>query len=123
MTQVIAITDNYAYRPLVRQVFAHSVFRPAAGQPGDPGEISAGLDAAIPVLSALDRIAREGLVLTGTTITLADCHLAPMIAYFTAAAEGARAVDRAPSLAAWWHAMSLRTSLRQTDLGLPQPNV
>ncbi|MEM7641178.1 MAG: glutathione S-transferase family protein [Pseudomonadota bacterium] len=119
MAQVIAIADNYGYRPLVRQVFAHGVFRPANGQPGDPTEVATGLEAAVPVLSALDRIAEEGLILTGTAITLADCHLAPMIAYFTAAPDGARALDRTPALAAWWDRLSRQPSVRQTDPGLP----
>ena len=30
--QVVSIIDSYGYRPMIRQVFAHRVFRPAAGE-------------------------------------------------------------------------------------------
>jgi glutathione S-transferase len=117
MDQVIAIIDNYGYIPLIRQVFAHAVFRPWEGVPADRDQIAAGLSAAHPVLSSLDRIAAEGLVLNGTTRTLADCHLAPMIGYFTQADEGRAAMLHAPALMRWWDGIAQTPSLLAT-----QPN-
>lgn len=118
--QVVSIVDNYAYRPLVRQVFAHRVFAPAIGEQGDATEIAAGLAESGPVLGALNTLAAEGLVLSGDTVTLADCHLAPMIAYFVAAPEGAAALEAYFALAQWWARISERTSLSATDPGLPR---
>lgn len=118
-TQVVSIIDSYGYRPMIRQVFAHRVFRPAVGEKPDEGAVEAGLKAAATVLLALDRIAEEGLVLNGETFSIADCHLGPMIAYFVMAPEGYAALSRYPALAGWWEKTRARTSLVLTDPGLP----
>lgn len=119
VAQVVSITDSYAYRPLIRQVFAHRVFRPAMGDVADEAEIAAGLDASHIVLGALNAIAKEGRVLNGRSFTLADCHLSPMIAFFAQAPDGAGALKAHAHLADWWEAVSQRESLRATDPGLP----
>lgn len=118
MAQVIGVVDSYGYWPLVRQVFSHAVFRPAAGEAGDPAEVAAGFAAAGRVLGALERIAAEGLVLAGP-VALADLHLAPMIAAFVQAPAGAEMLGRHPALARWWAGMRRRESLAATDPGLP----
>ncbi|WP_299592398.1 glutathione S-transferase family protein [uncultured Tateyamaria sp.] len=114
MNQVIGIIDSYAHIPLVRQVFSHSVFRPWANEPSDPDAIKAGLDAATTALSALEDIAAEGLVLTGETLSLADCHLAPMMAYFSAAPAGDDALRTKPALTQWWDRTRRATALAET---------
>ena len=119
MAQVVSIVDSYAYRAMVRQVFAHRVFRPLEGERADEGEIAAGLEASHTVLGALDRIAAEGRVLEGEHVTLADCHLAPMLAYFVQAPEGAEALSLHAALTDWWEAISDRPSVRATDPQLP----
>lgn len=118
MAQVMGIVDAYGYWPLVRQVYSHAVFQPAQGEPGDPREVAAGMAAAVRVLGALEAIAAEGLVLSGP-VTLADLHLAPMVAAFVQAGEGAAALSSRPALAAWWAGMRARDSMRATDPGLP----
>jgi glutathione S-transferase len=100
--QVISIADAYAFRPLVLQVYAHRVFRPFEGLAPDEAQIAQGLAAVPTVLAALDDIAREGLALTGRDITLADCHLAPMLGAFTAAVEGEALLSQHSSLGRWW---------------------
>ncbi|MCR4267036.1 glutathione S-transferase family protein [Nitratireductor sp. ZSWI3] len=119
VAQVISIVDCYGYRPLVRQVFAHRVFRPSVGEDSDETEISKGLEASFPVLGALNVLAMEGNVLDGQNFTLADCHLAPMIAYFVQAAEGANALKSHSALADWWAYAADRRSVEETDPGLP----
>lgn len=123
MSQVIGIVDAYGYRPLVRQVFAQRVYAPAHGLVGDEAEIALGLDAAGPVLDAFEAIAVEGLVLTGARATLADCHLAPMIAAFAAAPEGSAALAARPALRSWWRHWAARPSMRATDAGFDTPPV
>ncbi|MCB1311849.1 MAG: glutathione S-transferase family protein [Sedimentitalea sp.] len=114
MAQVTGIVDAYGYWPLVRQVYAQRVVRPSEGLTPDETEIATGLAAAAPVLATLDRIAAEGLVLSGAALTLADCHLAPMIGAFASAPEGAEALSRHPALARWWGAMVKRRSVVAT---------
>lgn len=119
MQQVIAIADSYGYWPMVRQVFAHRVFRPALGEETDESIVAQGLAAAAPVLAALDEIAGEGLVLNRGNLTLADLHLGPMIAAFAAAPEGRTALAQSNALAEWWHWMGKRPEMTETDPGLP----
>ncbi|WP_317055793.1 glutathione S-transferase family protein [Roseovarius rhodophyticola] len=115
MMQVISIVDNYAYWPLVRQVFSHSVFRPIEGEASDPLEIEMGLKAAEPVLEALDVIAAEGRVLVPDQFTLASAHLIPMLDYFTRAPEGADALQKHPNLSHWLEVTQQRPSITATS--------
>ena len=119
MAQVISIVDAYGYGAMVRKVFANRVFLPSEGEPADEDMIATGLEASCTVLGALDRIATEGLVLDGSEVTLADCHLAPMLAYFIQAPEGAAALHNYTALSDWWTAIGDRQSIRMTDPGLP----
>lgn len=119
MDQIISIVDSYAYWPLVRQVFAHRVFRQTVGRPVDEAEVAKGLAATPKILHALEVSAGTGPFLTGEEISLADFHLGAMIAYFAAAPEGAALLERYPRLAAWWGVLSRRPSLTATDPGRP----
>lgn len=121
MDQIIAIVDSYAYWPLVRQVFSQRVFRPELGHPTDDAEVARGLAGSAPVLAALEALASADSYLTGPTLSLADLHLGAMIAYFTAAPEGAAMLDRHPRLAGWWRRLQRRPSLSATVPGLPSP--
>ncbi|MEF2070168.1 glutathione S-transferase family protein [Consotaella aegiceratis] len=121
MTQAIAIMDSYGYRPMVRQVFAHRVFRPRTGEPASEAEIAEGLAAAPPVLTALEVIAAEGRVLDGLQITLADCHLAPMFGYYLQADRAA--LMPFPALSQWWNRASRLASFVGTEPGLPEPAI
>ena len=114
MTQVVSIVDSYGYWPMVRQVCVQRVFQPLEGETPDEAEIAEGLNASMAVLAALDAIASEGLVLGGHDVTLADCHLAPMIAYFALAPEGAEALARHSALSRWWDSMRRRKSVAET---------
>lgn len=105
MQQVISIADSYAFRPLVLEVFAHRIFRPLEDLPPDESAIAAGL-------AAVEAIATEGLTLSPTTPTLADCHLAPMIAAFAMASEGAALLSGYKALDHWWAAVRQTPSFR-----------
>ncbi|MBA3447968.1 MAG: glutathione S-transferase family protein [Pseudaminobacter sp.] len=118
MNQIIAIADSYGYWPMVRQVFSQRVFNAAPRIP-DETVIAEGLVGSKKVLAALESLAGGGDFLVGDSLTLADLHLGAMIAYFTAAEEGAAALARYPKLGAWWDAFKARQSLTETDPGLP----
>jgi len=112
--QVAGIADNYAYWPLVRQVFSHGVFRPDSGMAADGAVVAEGLAAAPAVLGALEEIAEEGLALDAIQVGAADCHLAPMIGYFSQDQRGAALLAAAPALARWFALVSERDSFRTT---------
>lgn len=123
MFQVISIVNSYAYLPLVRQVFSHRVFRPMMGETGDESTVAEGLSASAKVLSALNDICNEALVLASDRLTLADLFLIPMIDYFVLAPEGALALAEYPYLSRWWVAVSQRSSVQQTRPDLASPGL
>ena len=54
-------------------------------------------------------------MLTGRDITLADCHLAPMMDYFVRADAGKAALSRCLALRRWWEQVSGLEALEATD--------
>ncbi len=121
MNQIIAVADSYGYWPMVRQVFAQRVFRPASGGTGDETMIADGVEKSARALAALDGLVAGEPFLVGDALSLADLHPGAMIAYFTMAEEGSAELSRHPKLAEWWTAFSNWPSLRKTDPGLPSP--
>ena len=121
MDQAISIMDNYGYWPMVRQVFEHRIFRPLERETPNERLIAKGLIASRKVLSVLNRFSDEGMVLTGKTITLADCHLIPMIDFFSRAAEGRDALSSCSALSHWWDRVSTLPMVTQTAPILPTP--
>lgn len=119
MDQILGVVDSYAYWPLVRQVFAHDVFRRWLGSENDPGEIANGLAAAATVLRALEALVADDSFLVGPAVSLADFHLGAMIAYFVLSPRGAGLLDDYPRLATWWQRFSTRPSIVATDPGVP----
>lgn len=113
MAQVMAIADAHAYWPLVRQVYAQRVFAPREGGVPDEGVIAEGLAAARRVLGALEVIAAEGLWPRAAP-NLADMHLAPMLAAFAEAPEGAEMLGACPALTDWLARVSARPSFVAT---------
>lgn len=121
LDQVISVIDAYAYWPMVRQVSSHAFFRPFFGGPSSREEIDTGLEASGKVLTFLDSVAGEGGVLSGRDITLADCHLAPMIDYFVRAEAGKAALSSHRALQRWWDQISGLDVLKATDPFAVQP--
>jgi glutathione S-transferase len=123
MTQIMSIVDAYAYWPMVRQAFSHSVFRPLVGEPADATEIKRGLEGSARALGALEALATDTGFMIGHQLSLADLHLAPMLAYFAAAPKAAVVLAGYPKLSDWWQAMQGRPSLVATDPGLPEQRI
>jgi len=120
MDQIIAVVDSYGYWPMVRQVFSHGAFRPAAGRPAEPGEVQAGRAGAAKVLAALEALAAPDGFLVGDQVSLADFHLGAMVAYLTLAPDGAALLQQHARLAAWWERVGRRPGFAATDPGLPR---
>lgn len=114
MAQVIGIVDAHAYPALVRQVFAHRIFRPLEGLDAAEEIVAEGLRRSQTVLAALEAIATEGRVLDGDRISLADLHLAPVMDYFAMTPEGAKMLAGQAALARWWRKIAAREAVRQS---------
>ena len=114
MDQVISILDNYAYWPLVREIYVERVRAPAQGRPPNEAVIQAALPKARLCLEALERLCGDRPYLAGPSISLADLHAAPMFVYFAKAPEAAALFGQCPGLSRWWQAFSGRASLAAT---------
>jgi glutathione S-transferase len=118
MAQVISIIDSYGYQSMVRQVAGERVFARFRGRTPDEALIRTGLERSHRVLDALEAIAPgSSPIAGGENWSLADFHLTPMMAYFTAAPEGKEAVARYTRLSAWWEVIRERVSVKDTDPG------
>ena len=115
MVQAISIIYSYCYQPMIRQVFAHRVFRPTEGLEASEDEIARGLAASAPAFKALEALCGQGFARAGGQKTLADCHLAPMFGYFSQAEEGAEMVASHPKLAQWCAQLRDWKSFRDTE--------
>ena len=115
MDQIIGIVDAYAYWPMVRQVYVHTVAMPRRGQSGDAEEVASGLVGAAKVLAALEALAADSTFLVGPALSLADLHLVAMVAYFVEAPPGAAMLARHPRLQKWFTHLSARPSFNATD--------
>jgi glutathione S-transferase len=118
LNQIIAILDNYAYRPLVWDIFVERVRAPASGRMPDEELIAAALPRARVCLTALQELMGDGPWLCGTSLTLADLHAAPMFAYFRLASEGHDLLTRHSGLQRWWERIAERPSMAATSVQL-----
>ena len=114
MNQVIGLLDSYAYRPMVWGVFVERVRKPLQGERADEELISTSMRDVHAVLAALSSLAGAGPFLAGPSLTLADLHAYPMLAYLALAPEGSDALADNKVLARWQRSLSDRPSVRNT---------
>lgn len=110
MNQIIAMLDNYAYGPMVWDVYVQRM-EPPEGQHPDEAKIADGLEKARRFLIALTDLVGDRLWLAGDTPCLADFHAAPIFDLFQQAPEGAAMLAEFPSLIAWWERIKVRPSV------------
>ncbi|WLS02211.1 glutathione S-transferase family protein [Shinella oryzae] len=110
MNQIIAMLDNYAYGPMVWDVYVQRV-EPPEGQRPDEAKIADGLEKARRFLTALTDPVGDRPWLAGDTPSLADFHAAPIFDLFQQAPEGAAMLAEFPSLVAWWERINVRPSV------------
>ena len=116
MNQIISIADSYLYRSLVWGIY---VARDDAAKNNVAIDQTA-FDKAVArsrrSLTALADLC-AGPWLLGEAFSLADLHLAPMIAYGRVTDEGGSLLQEQPRLSAWWERMNARASMVATRFG------
>ena len=115
MAQIIGLLDAYAYRTLVWDIYVERVGKPKEGGLTDEAVVEAAIPRGRGCLAALAKLKRPGDWLLGDQLTLADLHLAPMLAYAVQAPEGRALLDAEPALSALYGRMSARRSFMDTD--------
>ncbi|MBK8160011.1 MAG: glutathione S-transferase family protein [Rhodospirillaceae bacterium] len=114
MNQIISIADNYLYRPLVWGIY---VARDEAAKNNvalDQAPFDAAVATSRLALAALAGLCDGGEWLSGPALSLADLHVAPMIAYGCLTAEGLALLREQPRLVRWWERMNARPSMAAT---------
>ncbi len=114
MNQIISLLDNYAYRPLVWDLFVERVRARAQGRRPDEARIAAAVRQAETCLDALVSLMADGPYLAGPDLTLADLQAAPMFIYARLAGEGAALLRARPALEAWLDRIGGRPSIAAT---------
>jgi len=111
LNQITSILDNYAYRPLVWDIYVERISAPKEGRAGDEGRIAAAVPHAALCLKTIEDLMGENTWLAGPEISLADLHAAPMIAYAVMAPEGLDLLQARARLWAWWERLLRRPSV------------
>lgn len=113
MMQVIGITDSYGYRPIISELFVQRAVRPAFGEQSDEARITEAVPASEKALDAILAVMGSDEWVAGA-FSLADLHLAPVIAYLRMTPEGERMISARAALVAWWQRISARPSMSAT---------
>ena len=111
MNQMVAMLDNYGYRPMVWDVYVERVVRAQDGVAPDEERIAGGVERSRTFLQALSDRANAGRWLAGTDLSLADLHAAPIFDYFSQSPEGATLLREFPGLDDWWARIRLRPAV------------
>jgi glutathione S-transferase len=114
MNQIMAILDNYTFKPVVVDIVVQRVVKPMLGQPTDEKIITDAIPLAKKALGAIANLMGKNPYLAGDKISLADLLLAPMMAYFSQTPEGSKMLGELPSLKTWWDKISTRPSVVKT---------
>ena len=121
VNQIISVIENYGYRPMVWSIFIERCRAAVAGRVADEDKIAAALPQVAFALDALEHMTSErGPHVTGDQLTLADLHLAAMLAYGTLAPEGVELVEARPRLKRWWAEFKKRPTMIETRSPLEQ---
>ena len=115
MQQVIAIVDAYAYGAMISSIVIQRVVMPMVGGTTDEAVVTAAMPTAEVSVKALEALIGDRPFMAGDALSLADLHLAPVFAYFTATPEGQGLMPASPRLARWWAAISARPSMAETQ--------
>lgn len=114
MNQIISVLDNYAYRPMVWDVYVQRIAVPEGGGQPDEAIIESGLRQSDRVLQQLDGWCGAGDFVAGNSLTLADLYAYPMLLYFSQTEEGADRLQSMPRVQAWMERMQVRPSVQAT---------
>ncbi|MEH6527352.1 MAG: glutathione S-transferase family protein [Sneathiella sp.] len=110
MRQIVAVIDNYGYKPLVWQVYVESSEKPVSGETTNTEILQQGLQNSARFLAAIENISGDDAFLVGDTYSLADAHLVPMMDCFTVTKEGRAMLSDYPKLSRWWGSIKKRES-------------
>jgi glutathione S-transferase len=113
MTQIMSMTDAYAYRALVWDVYVERVSKPLEGKPTNEALIAQALPKARIYMQALHYLMGRQAFLADEFPTLADFHAAPVFGYFLDTDEGRQMISEYPRVGEWWKRISATSAWRR----------
>ena len=112
--QAIGVVDSYAYSALITRTFIPRAVVPLLGGTTDESTIEEAREDCERVVSVLDGMVTGQDYFGGDSVSLADCHLVPVIHYTGQIPEGQALLSKTPALTAWMDRMSTRDSVSST---------
>ena len=98
MQQAIAVVDAYAYPAMITAVVIQRMVMPMLGGTADEAVVAAAMPNVERSLQVFETMLDGGHPwLAGDGLSLADLHLAPVMAYFSGTPEGQRLLPATPS--------------------------
>jgi glutathione S-transferase len=113
--QVISIVDSSAYACMIGVLAWQRLVVPMLKEAPDEPAIAACLPQVRLCLSEFTRLLGASPWFGGADISLADLHLAPVMAYVIGTPEGVGLIAAQPGLTSWWGRMSKRPSMASTQ--------
>ncbi len=113
--QVMGMVDSFAYGCVIGKLVWQRVVTPMIGGKADEATIKESLPEISLCLGEYERLLGDTEWFGGNALSLADIHLAPVIAYLAATPEGGDLMKPHSRLAAWWQRMSARGSMAKTQ--------
>ncbi len=110
--------NAYAYPACIGACVIQRLVVPLTGGTPDEAVIAEAVPQATTSVEALEALIGEKNFFAGTTLSLADLHVAPIYDYFSQTPEGETALQGTPNLRRWWAGMSERASVRKTKPAL-----
>lgn len=99
MNQAMGILDAYGWPSIVGSILFNRRMAPRMGLPVDEDAVAAAVPRAHLVIREWTRLLADGPYLAGTSLSLADILVAPLVFYFRQVAEGEAALAEHPALA------------------------
>jgi len=112
--QTIGIVDSYAYNALITRTFIQRAVVPMLGGTTDESMIEGARGDSERAISVLNGRVSGQDYFGGDSVSLADCHVVPVIHYTGQIPEGQALLSKAPALSAWMERMSSRDSVSST---------
>lgn len=113
--QVISIIDSFAYANMLGKLVWQRLIVPMLKGTPDESTVAASLPQVRLCLSEFARLLGGNSWFGGSALSLADLHLAPLLAYVSMTPEGPSLLAAQPKIKDWWDRMAARPSMAATQ--------
>jgi glutathione S-transferase len=113
MNQIISIVDYHAYPSIIGQIAVQRLFTAITKTPTDRAIVEAGKPKATLVLDEIQRIMGDNKFLAGSSMSLADLYVVPVLHYLMMTPEKSL-MESHRNLMRWWADMNERKTVKNT---------